>query len=249
MRARRHRRTAAIKASTGLAEASLTQPGQPAARCADVRRRDDQQGRGGERRGALAGWPDVAEDADHHDRARGRRRPRRPADHHEDYAGCKLGVSGTKRLRAHRDELHDQLLVVFKILNAHHRARSELGMVDACTRAQPGRLVLFLVMEILRGDLLGVRFPILWRISARVRIGPITPVGAAAGAARRRRLVALDEIGGNLVDEARRLGILILAKHAPARRARQHQLLSRARDADVAQPPLLFELRFVFPRS
>ncbi len=76
--------TAAIKSSTGLAEASLTQPGQPATRRADVRRRDDQQGRGGERRRALAGWADVAEDADHHHRARGRRRPRGPADHHED---------------------------------------------------------------------------------------------------------------------------------------------------------------------
>ena len=137
MRARRHRPRAAIKL-VDRPRRSVVDAARPAgARSADVRRRDDQQGRGGECRGEVAGRPDVAEDADDHDRARGRRRPRRAADHHEDYAGCRASrIRGTKRLRAHRDELHDQLLVVFKIFDAHHRARSELGMVDACARAQ-----------------------------------------------------------------------------------------------------------------
>ena len=53
-----------------------------------------------------------------------------------------LGVPGTKGLRAHRNKLHDQLLVVFQILNADNRARPELGMVDARTRSQPRGLIL-----------------------------------------------------------------------------------------------------------
>ena len=54
---------------------------------------------------------------------------------------------------------------------------------------------------------------------------------------------------GNLVDEARRLGGLVVAEHAPPRRRRQHQPSLRARDADVAEPPLLLELRLVVGRA
>ena len=54
--------------------------------------------------------------------------------------------------------------------------------------------------------------------------------------------------GGNLVDEARRLGRLVLAEHTPARGRRQHQPPLRARDADVAEPALLLELGLVVGR-
>ncbi len=77
--------TAEIKRATGVAEASLTQPGQPALDREDVRRRDDQEGRDGEGELQVAGRPDVRQDARDHDRARRRRRPRRPADYYEDY--------------------------------------------------------------------------------------------------------------------------------------------------------------------
>ena len=55
----------------------------------------------------------------------------------------------------------------------------------------------------------------------------------------------LDELRRDFVDESRRLGRLVFAKHPPARGRREDQAPLRAGDADVAEPPLLFELRLV----
>ena len=54
------------------------------ARCEDVRRRDDQEGRDGEGEVKSPEGQTSEKTLRDHDRARRRRRPRRPADHHED---------------------------------------------------------------------------------------------------------------------------------------------------------------------
>ena len=67
--------------------------------------------------------------------------------------------------------------------------------------------------------------------AAAVRVGPELVVRKVALVARRRerRRDALDQLGRHFVDEARRLARLVLAEDPPARRAGQHQPLTRAR--------------------
>ena len=77
--------TAAIKRATGVAEASLTQPGQPAL---DPKTFEGETIKKDVTVKATVKSPDGAtlrQDAGGHDRARRRRRPRRPADHYENY--------------------------------------------------------------------------------------------------------------------------------------------------------------------
>ena len=54
-----------------------------------------------------------------------------------------------------------------------------------------------------------------------------------------------DEVLWNLLDEPRRLGVLVLTEDTPAGGTGQHELLTRAGDADVAQPALFFEFSLV----
>ena len=77
--------TAAIKRATGVAEASLTQPGQPALDPKTFEGETIKKDVTVKATVQVARRRDVREDAGDHDRARRRRRPRRPADHYEDY--------------------------------------------------------------------------------------------------------------------------------------------------------------------
>ena len=147
-----------------MAEASLTQPGQPAL---------DPKVFEGETIGKdvtvkasvkTADGRDGRKDFGDHDRASRRRRPRRPPDYYEDngvvivearYRGTsfELRVLGTKRLRSNRHELHDELLVVFEIFDTDHGSGPELGVRHARAWPQAGRLILFLIAEVLGRDL------------------------------------------------------------------------------------------------
>jgi hypothetical protein len=62
---------------------------------------------------------------------------------------------------------------------------------------------------------------------------------------KRRPRELVDQLGGNLVQEPRRLRGLIVAEHAAPGRGRQHDLAFGPRQADVAQTPLLLELGVV----
>ena len=77
--------TAAIKRATGVAEASLTQPGQPALDPRTFEGETIKKDVTVKASVKIAGRRDVGEDAGDHDRARRRRRPRRPADYYEDH--------------------------------------------------------------------------------------------------------------------------------------------------------------------
>ena len=59
----------------------------------------------------------------------------------------------------------------------------------------------------------------------------------------------LDQLRGNLVEEPRRLGGLILAEHPAARGAREDQLRLGARKADVTETAFLLELLLVLART
>ena len=77
-------RPRAIKRATGVAEASLTQPGQPALDAKTFEGETIKKDVTVKASVQVAGRRDVGEDAGDHDRARRRRRPRRPADYYED---------------------------------------------------------------------------------------------------------------------------------------------------------------------
>src|SRR5258706_5403683 len=66
---------------------------------------------------------------------------------------------------------------------------------------------------------------------------------------RERGRHAVQQFLRDLVDEPRRLARLILAEHATARGAGEHEALPRAGHADITEPSFFLELLLVLARS
>ena len=103
-------------------------------------------------------------------------------------------------------------------------ADAELPVLTRHAGAQAAAAGLILVLVHERRRLLAraIRAP----RCAAVRIGAILPAAAARRPRRRRRTTDSScsmQIGRDLLEEARRLGGLVLAEHPPPRRAGQHQ--------------------------
>ena len=105
-------------------------------------------------------------------------------------------------------------------------------MTDAGAWTQARRLVLCLIRESGRGL---AQFP-------AVRVGAVFPAAARARRVRRSRILLLDELGRDLLQELRGRGGLILAEHASPVGAGQHQPRPRASHPDIEQAPLFFKV-------
>ena len=159
-----------------------------------------------------------------------------------------LGVFRSERFGAHSRKPDDELRVVVERLHRHDGARAELRVLDAQAHSESQRRRLILVLVGVAGRRRGCR-----RLAAK-------PARTVVAVARRPRPVSrwhrersrrhlVHQLGGDLVDEPRRLGGLVVAEDAAPGRRRQHDLFLRAGQADVAEPALLLQLGVVVHRT
>ena len=119
-------------------------------------------------------------------------------------------------------------------------------MADAHADAHTRRRLVFAFVGVRRGRV-ALAHASAAAGAAAVRVAQL--VAAAPSRRGRRRLDAIDELRGNLLEETRRLGRLILAENAAPRGARQHEPLARAREAHVAQPALFLDVVHRLPTA
>src|SRR5262249_53729638 len=141
-------------------------------------------------------------------------------------------VLRTERLLADRVEPDDELRVVVKRLHAQHGARPELSVLHARARPQrAGDRLIFILVSVCRRLFFDAA-------AASVGVRPeliVWEVAVVAG-----RLVSggdpFEQVSRDLVDEPRGLARLVLAEHAPARRACEDEPSLGARHSHVTEP-------------
>src|SRR5581483_11497368 len=130
-----------------------------------------------------------------------------------------------------------------ELFDTEDRADAELRVPHLHARTQAAeRRLIFVLVGVARRLLPGASRP--RSVRARLEIAPERALVAALVSGE-QRLDPLDELGRHFVHEARRLHRLVLTEYAPPRGAGEHQLVARARHADVAEAPLLVELVFL----